>query len=271
MYNNEVTYDKKWETPENLAALREVEDKYFDKSFCSPSCPASWAPEVLELLNTLERELGIRYNDRTIRAYFPEGNPIQWFITRPFNEACHAFHRKFLHVHDKESSSYKRNIEGKSKLRLLMDVIKSATRPMIYGYKVIRVLYINKYLNNIFKPKLTLSQVKEKCGYLTIYFDCPPAFNNYVNELIRSTVVKIAMKGAYYPLENLYNSSTTYNVDNEFEPDSISVKKYTDKNGVTHTTVSKTTYRKTMQELGINLEELKIKAEAKNKNKKRKR
>jgi len=87
MYNNEVTYNKKWETPENKAALKKLYDKFFDRSYAAPSCPIAWAPEVLELLELLDKELGIERNTSTIGAYYVQGTPLEWFIIGPFKGA----------------------------------------------------------------------------------------------------------------------------------------------------------------------------------------
>ena len=78
MYNNEVTYNDKWDTVENREALKRLEDKYFSKSECGPSCPVSWAPEVLEMMDKPQKELGFCRNESTMGGYYVQGNHIKW-------------------------------------------------------------------------------------------------------------------------------------------------------------------------------------------------
>lgn len=263
MYNNEVTYADKWDTPENKAAAEILDKKYFDRSICSPSCPVAWAPEVLELLETLDKELGIQYNEQTIRAYRVEGNLWEWFITSPLSNMWHAFHYRFLKAHEEDSRYYKKNIAGVSSMKRLKEVLSAGLDRIKYGIKATRVTYINKHLNKYLKPKLTLSQIKEKYGDLVLYFNCPPAFEDYVENLVRKTKIKLAVKGCFYPVESFWDAGTSYNVGNEWRPDVMSVKESIDSKGVKHITITETKYRAIMQELGINLEEVRAKAEAK--------
>lgn len=53
MYNNEVTYDPKWNTEENQKALDEL-NPLLEETECWSDCPLSWAQEVLVLIKELK-------------------------------------------------------------------------------------------------------------------------------------------------------------------------------------------------------------------------
>lgn len=245
MYNNEVTYAPHWNTPENKAALEKLESKYFDKSEAYPDCPVSWAPEVLELMDKLEKELGFLHNTSTLRGYYVQGTLIDWFITNPW---INLF------------SAIKYNVFTDDKIPILKRVkriVSSFLHPIKYGIKATKVLYINPLLNKIEKPKIRLGQIKEKYGELRCYFDTAEAYQEYVDQEVRKTELKLALKGVYYPIESFYNSSIGYSVGTEYNPDTISTT--VDQDGTI--SVSKTTYRKLMKDLGLNLDEIKQKYE----------
>lgn len=251
MYNNEVTYHKKWETPENQAILEKLDRKYFDKSICYPSCPPAWAPEILELLNLFDKELGIAYNTSTLRSYYPQGNWISWFITSPAKNFWYSLKNVFKY----EEHSKKTIIDK------VVNILPSTFRSYGYGYRCIRVKYINPILNNIFKPKFQLDQIKEKYGHLTIYYTCPPAFEEWVDREIRKVELKLALKGAYYPIESFWDSASSRNVNNEYHPDTVEVEKGINSyDGKPYTSVTKTMYRGLMKELGLNLQDVEMKA-----------
>ena len=116
MYNNDVTYDKKWDTEENNKALDELHSVLI-KTACWSDCPLAWAVEVLELVKEME--------------HFPH----------------------------------------------------------------------------------EMSQIKEKYGQLMVYFSAEN--DKEIDRLIRKCEVKLARKGAYYPLEKMGEWKTTYYKDDE--------------------------------------------------------
>ena len=262
-YNNDVTYNDKWETPENKAALEKLEQKYFDNSYCSPSCPTAWAVEVLALMELLDKELGIERNEQTLRAYYPQGTMVDWFVINPWRGLFRAIRSNFFEkaqVRDRKSE--KHEYRSKTLAERIASIWSTYTHPYKYGIKVLTVTKLNPILNKINKPKLRLSQLKEKYGSLTIYFEAPEAFEEWVSQEIRKTELKLAIKGAYYPVESFWDSGTGYWVGNEYNPDTITATPGVDYKGKPEIKVSKTNYRKLMKELGINLEEVKLKAEA---------
>ena len=255
MFNNEVTYADKWNTPENIAAYEILEKKYFDNSICSPSCPVAWAPEILELMNLFDSELGIKRNTSTMRAWTIKGNALQWFVIDPWKNAYKSIVNNFL----KPPLRWSEPLTINEKLQ---GVAKAFVSSYSYGIKAIKIQTINPYLNKLDKPKLELSQLKEKYGQLVIYFNSPSAFEDWVNNEIRKTELKLAIKGVYYPIESFWDASSCYNVGNDFEPDIITsevkTKDYGDKKN--YIEITKTTYRKSMKELGLDLKDIEIKA-----------
>ncbi len=181
--NNDVTYAEKWDTMANNAALKKVVDKYFDRSVCYPSCPVSWAPEVLELLERLDKEFGIARNEQTILARTPDLPLYKYLFVATFN-------------------NLKYNLT-KAKTNKVLNAKKSLKRDLRYALKVFNVRYVNPILNRVLKPKIHLSQLKEKFGYLTIYFQCDDEYKEYINNLIYETTIKLSNKGAYYPLDKV--------------------------------------------------------------------
>lgn len=259
MYNNEVTYDKKWDTPENRAALAKLERKYFNQSNCAPGCPVSWAPEVLEMMDYLQKELGFERNTSTMRGYYIQGNPKDWFIVDPWTNLFSAFKSNFL-----ESPTDTIRIDGERKkvsrpfLKRVARLYEGFTHSIKYGFRAIRIKYINNLLNKIDKPKIRLSQIKEKYGELTCYFDTSPAFEKFVEDEVRKTELKLAKKGAYYPVESFWDAKTSYSVGTEYRPDIITAK-VDESDGTID--ITETTYRALMKELGFDLKEIKQKAE----------
>lgn len=243
MYNNEVTYAPHWNTPENKAALEKLESKYFDKSEACPDCPVSWAPEVLELMDKLDKELGFLHNTSTLRGYYVQGTPIDWFITNPWTNLFSSL-KHHLFIEDKAPI-----------VKRITRIVGSFLHPIQYGIKATKVCYINPLRNKLEKRKIRLGQIKEKYGELTCYFDTAEAYQEYVDQEVRKTELKLALKGAYYPIESFYNSSIGYSVGTQYNPDTISITQNVDGT----ISVSKTTYRKLMKDLGLDLDEIKQK------------
>ena len=71
MFNNDITYADKHDTPENQAALAVLRKKFFPRSECCADCPPAWAPEVLALLEDIDEEWGIARNETTLGGYTP--------------------------------------------------------------------------------------------------------------------------------------------------------------------------------------------------------
>lgn len=261
MYNNEVTYDPKWDTEENKAAFKKLDEKFFDKSVCSPSCPNGWAPEVLELLETIEKEYGIVYNTSTIRAYYVQGKPFDHFITGPFKNAWNSFYSNFIETIDPEKTWQveRRNKPVTTRLKKVFD---SALDSIRYGKRAFRITHINPILNKIYKPKVVLSQVKEKYGELRIYYSAPEHLEPIIEKMIAKTEVKLALKGCYYPVESLWRAGSSRWVGTDSHPDIIETKEKTDSQGEKYIEVFTSSHRTAMKELGIDLKDMEQKYQA---------
>lgn len=261
--NNDVTYAEKWNTPENKAALKKLETKYFDKSSCAPDCPIAWAPEVLELFETLDRELGFTYNTSTMRGYYIQGTAKDWFVTDPWKNLFRSVKTNFFSAKPPQVRTRTRvdiTYRNKTIVERLAAVTESFMHSINYGKRACVIKYVNPIRNKYSKNKISLGQLKEKWGSLTIYFNAPPAFEDYIEDLIRKTEIKLALKGAYYPIESLWNNRTSYNIENEHRPDAVTIT-YGEYKGERTVTMEKTTYRQAMKDLGLDLKEIKAKAD----------
>lgn len=193
MCNNDVTYHEKWDTMENNAALKKLDEKFFDRSVCSPSCPVGWAPEVLEMLEHIDQKFGIKRNTETIRAYRITNTMFELFIKAPYNGVMYSLKTK--ESFKGEQYSFEDRLQ-RAKIELF--------RTLTYARKAFMVKHVNGLINAVLRPKVELSQIKEKYGYLTLYFHVDnPEYKEYINKLQREVVIKLATKGAYYPLEQV--------------------------------------------------------------------
>jgi hypothetical protein len=253
MYNNDVTYNKKWDTVENLTARKKIVKKFFDRSVCCPDCPTSWAVEVLELLETIDRELGIVRNTQTMNG-FNIRNPFDNWIIAPFMASWRELAHTFFTAHDPEkyTSQYLHKI---SFLKKLKRPVNAFTGNVLYTFRAFKVQYINEFLNKILKPKVHLSQIKEKYGELTVYFSTSDVYEEYIERLIKQTEIKLAIKGAYTPIETFWNSTVRYSVGTDYHPDTVKIKQEGD--GAIY--IEKTTYRDLMKEMGLDLKEIELK------------
>lgn len=257
-YNNEVTYHKKWDTKDNRKALKELEDKFFDRSICYPSCPVGWAPEVLELLTYLDKEFGIARNTSTFRSYYIQGSALDHFVIDPIKNFASSFKDYFVTKHTESWKKYKSLLPLTKKIK---QILSSTFHTIPYGFKAIKHRYIYHFLNKILKPKITLDQVKEKYGELTIYVSAPDYLQDYVDQLILKTTVKLAIKGCYYPVESMWNYSRSWHCGNDNDPDTYEVESGT-YDGKPYLNIKKTLVRKIMKDLGLNLKEIEEKANA---------
>lgn len=266
MYNNDITYAEKHDTAENRVALDKLTRKYFDKSSCSPDCPVAWAPEVLELMETIDNELGFMHNESSMRGYYIQGGPINWFLKRPWSEMFSSFREN---VFTKSRGSKKLVVNpgttkpyyvDKTLFSRIESIVGSFFRPIKYGIKAIIITKVNPFRNRFEKRRVSLGQLKEKFGELRVYFSAPEAFDEFIEREIRKCEIKLAIKGVYYPVENFWDASVSYSVGTQYKPDIITTS--ADKNDGT-INVTETQYRQIMKDLGLDLEDIKAKADIK--------
>lgn len=255
MCNNDVTYHKKWDTPENERALKVIQDKYFSRSTCGPSCPTSWAPEVLELFQYLDKEFGIMRNTESLGGYIAQSNWYYCWTINPFVATFKSFQKYFLGKGLK--SNWDKEYHKKLSLfKRIKYTLGSFTHSFRYGHSLFKMQVSNRVLNYIYKPKIRLSQFKEKYGSLTVYFGAPDYLDEHISYMIHKTEIKLALKGAYYPVESYYNAATTYEIGDQYRVDDLEVKPKTNYNGLPVKEVKKYSYRQAMKDLGLNLEDI---------------
>lgn len=188
MFKNEIVYHEKWQTPDNKSALKELENKFFDRCICVSHCPLSWSNEVLEMLTIIDKKFGIKRNTQTVSGYtISKSTLFNLCVKQPLKDIVTIF---------RANTDYEDNYIPLEKR--LNKIKKCLIYDIKYVIKVIKVRYINKYINKILKPTIELSQVKEKCGYLTVYFQSEdPECTQYINSLITEVAKKLLNKGAY--------------------------------------------------------------------------
>lgn len=261
--NNDVTYHDKWDTHENRQALAILEKKFFNKSECRPDCPVAWAPEVLELMETLERELGFVYNEKTMRGYYIQGTPKDWFLTNPWSGFFYAFKKNvFTKPKDTNAKRLSKTWERPymTLSQRLIAIPMGFFDPIGYGIRALTMRYINPLRNKFFKKRIYLGQLKEKYGYLTCYFHAPEAFKEFIEKEKAKCIIKLALKGAYYPIETLYNSSIEFHCGTVYHPDTYEIT-HGDNGGKPFTNVKITTMRMHMADMGLDMEDIKNKAD----------
>ena len=255
MYNNDVTYDKKWVTPENEAAMDELQSRFFPRSHCGPSCPVAWAPEVLALLNDLDAKFGIVRNTETMGGYRIHGDMWQWFVIEPWKNLYSSLKRHMVRKPLKANMRLRRfdTLTGPQRVR---EIIADTARPVRYGMAALKTRYINPIINYTLKPKIHLSQIKEKYGSLTLYTHCEFPYDKYVELAVRRTIVKLSIKGAYYPLETLWDMKSQYTMGDEYNADTIEAIPSTSYHGKPNIKVKRTTYRALIKAEGVDIVEL---------------
>lgn len=211
-FNNHVTYDLRWETKRAETYLNKLENKYYDRSVCQPSCPHAWAEEVYNLLEYLNKEFGIEYNTSTIRGYrFSDHNIVKGLLYDPFINPFKDFYNYFIMPRLQPKDDFFKQFYGdRSVANKIKLIIEGAFHPIYYSLRCFKFRYVHRMYNFLLKPKITLDQVKEKYGYLTIYFTAPEYLEEHIREKIRETEMLLAKKGAYYTPENFYFTKQSY-------------------------------------------------------------
>jgi hypothetical protein len=249
-YNNHVTYDEKWNTPENKAAMKKLYP-YLRRTRCGSDCPDSWAVEVLELVKKVEKLYGIRYHASTRWGYSSEGDikHLTWLVKDLLG-------KPYIHTY------------GEMKKPTTMDYIKkwftglperlSSFSSRINDY--VRYVLWGRFYNWYRKPQVSLDQIKEKFGTLRFYFSAPYWIDKHVDEMIMETEIKLSEKGAYYSLLSLYGT-THSRIDDTLDFELSSDKKTK--------TVVEYPVKRLMKKLGYNIEEFEKQRQIKLKEKER--
>jgi hypothetical protein len=248
MYNNEVTYDKKWDTKENIELNNKLMLKYGRITRSSSDCPTSWSKEVLELLSTLDAKVGILKNeeDLDLKYFFKK------LLISPMSNA-------FDSVKYVVESPYC----DKSFLEKIAYVHKSFFYPLQSAFDHIKAVTYNKLYNKIKNPKIHLLQFKEKFGTLRVYVSCPDYLKGWIDQQIHLTEIKLSIKGAYFSIENLYTwSHTEYVHGQDFKYTNIVAVQ--EENKETYYKLQRYVYRKLMtdfeKDLKIDLKKIEFDA-----------
>lgn len=209
MYNNEVTYDKKWDTFMNKKYQKQAMELVQDRSYCCCDVPLAWAKEVNELLQEINNKYGIQYNTISYRGYTYTRNLVELLIKAPF-KALFYYHT----VKDWEISYAERKGKPTPKggYRVKKN-IEGFVHSIKYAFNVIKRNTVAYFYNKFRKPQVGISQVKEKYGELRVYFSAPGALDDVIEDMIRRTEIKLSKKGAYYPLESMVKWNTSWTED----------------------------------------------------------
>jgi hypothetical protein len=250
-YNNGITYHKSWDTSENRRWNELLHNRYLERPYCSSDCPLAWSKEVYELLDMLDRKFGIEYNTSSIRGYNFKGSPLRWFVLDPLKSITVA-HIEYLMCKSISQENqwlvkhWPKSLVDRLKAfpKRFFDSVISLPNYTVQALRKTKVAYINRILNRVLRKQIQLSQVKEKFGSLTIYFSSPNYLDEYIDDEIRRTEVKLALKGAYHPLESFWNSYNGWATGTKHHPDVITTES---KGGTSY--VKKTVYRNILKEM----------------------
>lgn len=193
LYNNEITYHNKWNTVWNEMARDHLEERYLKHTECSSHIPVAWAEEVLDLLNKIEDQWGIKAND----SIYIEGWGYYSLRNYVSSLAISTGLKKL------PFRWYGDNVTNKDRKRQRKQrfpgwpwrAIQNEVEHRIKCYKATRY-------NKKRKPQVTISQVKEKFGHFNLYYDAPKEIKVEIDKLIDETIKKLSDKGAYYTIES---------------------------------------------------------------------
>ena len=195
-FNNEVTYNDKWETPENYRWQRKAM-RLAERNTYSPSVPLSWAKEVHEMLSNIEEKYGLAFGQKTFYARHYSNKEILEEMIPRWWRVKHTF--KGIHKEIFRPSKYNRRKPLKYRL---YDHLFTYRGSLIFGWRL-AYHYTYGYLYNRFvNPQVNVQQIKEKYGHLTVYYSTESEeAEAYVKKQIHKTRTKLTNKGAYYKVD----------------------------------------------------------------------
>lgn len=206
MYNNEVTYDEKWNTEENKEYQKKLMAFLVPRSRCHSHVPVAWSKEIYEFVISLHKRYGIGYTTDTYNGYFVENNLYILFIKKPLQS---LFYRtpEWLRSRSKKPW-YKKVLRN---LRMFLESYQ-------YGAKVLFRNILSKIEQKLYNRQIVLDQFKEKYGSIRFYYSAPEHIENIIEKELVELEIKLARKKAYYPLEELVKWSTIrYDGDKQIE------------------------------------------------------
>jgi len=144
---------------------------------------------------------GISWNSETIRAYRVSGYWWLLLTLQPYINATLSMYNSL--VADKNSKNeWTRKYNATLTLRKkFLNAFSCIPSTYSYGFKAFRVQILSHVMNWWLKPKVTLTQVKEKYGSLRVsFYSTSDEISSHIEKLVRETEMKLAIKGAYYPI-----------------------------------------------------------------------
>jgi hypothetical protein len=200
-FNNDVTYHKKWETKQNRH-YRDMAMEIAKKSDCTSSIPLSWAREAYFFLRHLEHKYGIRYSTHThMGYYFPRPKEmLKYLFVTPITTIPRTLKKLFKDVFAEPSRFQKQTPTRKDRIKETLFGF-CGRGGYFYGYQILWHRVYGFLYNKIKKPKIALSQFKEKFGYVTVYFHSDDEeVTKDVNKYIKRLQLSLSRKGAYYDM-----------------------------------------------------------------------
>lgn len=210
MYNNEVTYDKKWDTEENIRYQKKCMKILEPRARCMSDVPRAWAKEVYQLLNFINKKYGIQYDLSSFRGWRVDQRVFVLLVKKPFMSLTHNYNRVPDHL--------KKYYTKKPLHKKILSNIENAISNISQGISILYRDVIGSIYNKLRKPQVRIDQVKEKYGTLRVYCSASPEIEEEIDRLIKSLEVSLCYKDAYYSPKELYNWSTTrYDGDKKIE------------------------------------------------------
>lgn len=204
MYNNEVTYDEKWNTKENKNYQKKLMDFLRPRSRCCSHVPVSWSKEVYEFIMSLHDRYGIGYTTDTYNGYFVENNLYILFIKKPLQSLFYT------------TPEWLRSRNKKPWYKKVLRNIRMFFESYQYGFKVFFRHIFARIEQKFYNRQIVLDQFKEKFGSIRFYYNAPEHIENIIEKELIELEIKLSRKGAYYSLEELAKwSRTVYNEDND--------------------------------------------------------
>lgn len=217
MYNNEITYHKKWETKYNKRFQRKCMDFISERSLCMCDVPLAWAEEVYRFLMMVEKKYGIAYDLNSYHGYYYSKKLLNLLFKKPFKALFTVPSRQWAIQMSKHYENDGKAIPDSLK-KLINPKITCLIKQQLYaffdtyshGLKIIYRNMIGTLYNWYRKPLVSIQQVKEKYGTLRIYFDAEEPIEKQITHEIRKLEIALAKKNAYFKLENMVKWSIIY-------------------------------------------------------------
>lgn len=215
-----------------MKTIDKLNKRYLSQTMCMSDCPTVWVDEVYNMLEIIDKELGICYREYSNRDDLIRSISKAWELEIKHLETGLTYRYR------KKQSFLARTISFPK--RLITHLYSSIS----YSISEKITIEINKIKNKVLKKRVTIDQIKEKYNDLRIYYSVNGEYSKWIDHQIRLCEVKLAQKGVYYKLEDLYNSTISY-----YDKD------------ISDSMITKFSYREAFRQLNINMEDKGVKIE----------